>query len=221
MTENAGEQFDSLSYWKARHEQYLLNSQGVGNAVLDQSENDRIYRGLQGYVASLLPSLRLPEHFKVLDLGCGIGMMAGIFIDSGAQYTGVDVSETALNIAREKYPKGNYLAANIADIPLHDKYDVIVERTVFIHLVEDRFWKSVLREVKRLLSTNGIFIIMDELPRGEEDAPRPNPHVRFRTYGEYEEALQRCDLRFNLELRSKIGELVKLSPHTHFVTHAE
>lgn len=37
---------------------------------------------------------------KVLDIGCGAGRDAAIFVENGFDYTGIDASEGMLNIAK-------------------------------------------------------------------------------------------------------------------------
>jgi SAM-dependent methyltransferase len=211
--------FDSLAYWRTRHEQYLLNPQGVGNAVIDVAENERIYQAMDRYVADIVRQLRQAAPVRVLDLGCGIGMLAGAFLRTGCEYTGIDISDKAVEMARIKHPTGRFEVANIADLPLSGPYDIIIERTVFIHLVEDDYWNSVIKEVKRLLSRHGVFILMDHLPLTPDEAPRSAAHVKFRMRAQYAGAFENLSLHFDTALRDGIAQHMALSPHTHFVSH--
>jgi SAM-dependent methyltransferase len=220
--ENApkSQEFDSLAYWRGRHEQYRLNPQGVGNAAYDVAKNDLIYEAMDAYVANLVLQLHKSAPVRVLDLGCGTGMLAGAFLRTGCEYTGFDISETAVNLARSKYPAGRFEVGNIADLPISGPFDIVIERTVFIHLVEDAYWKSVIREVARLLATDGVFIVMDQLPLSQAEAPATAAHVKFRLYTEYAEALAKHSLQFDLDLRRRMAGGMALSPHTHFVTRS-
>jgi SAM-dependent methyltransferase len=211
--------FDSLAYWRARHEKYLHDPRGVGNVALDISENERIYEAVDAYIETLVKGLDLKSPIRVLELGCGTGMIAGAFIRSGCQYTGVDISEKAIEIAKERYPAGKFEVANIAKLPLIGYFDIIIERTVFIHLTEDVYWRSVIGEVKRLLAKDGIFIVMDNLPIDSSDAPRGATHVNFRLYKEYGEAFKEVNMKFDLSLRHSLAQKMSLSATTHLVTH--
>lgn len=219
-TGTAAASFDSLDYWRQRHEQYLLNPQGVGNASLDPAENEKIYRWVDNYVANIVQALARPAPIRVLDLGCGTGMLAGAFLRTGCEYTGIDISEKAVEMARSLHPNGRFEVANIADLPLTGAYDLIVERTVFIHLVEDAYWNSVIREVRRLLAPDGVFILIDQLPVSQAEAPRSATHVKFRLHSEYAEAFRKVSMRFDPALYARIARQMTLTPHTHFVTHA-
>lgn len=211
--------FNSLTYWRMRHEKYLLDPKGVGNAVLDTEENERIYRAVDGYIGALVANMVLKKPTRVLELGCGIGMLAGAFIRTGCNYTGVDISEKAIEIARDKHPSGNFEVANIAELPFSGTFDLIIERTVLIHLVEDDYWSSVIKEVKRLLAPDGVFVLIDHLPESQDEVPGKGEHVKFRLYNEYVKALNGVGLGFNADLRRVLATKMPLSPHTYFVTH--
>lgn len=212
--------FDSLAYWRTRHEQYQTDAKGVGNAVYDTAHNERIYAAVEKYVGEIAAALKARGARSVLDLGCGIGMLANAFLSNGLAYTGVDISDTAVRIATERHPAARFLVGNIAELPFTDPFDIVIERTVFIHLVEDAYWQSTLRQVKRSLSPAGTFILIDQLPVDDATAPAPAAHVKFRRYQQYEAEFAQLGLRFNAELRAAIEPQVALNVNTHLVTHA-
>jgi|GEM_PF-2109725 len=218
MNSKDQDQFDSLQYWRSRHEQYLSDPRGVGNVVFDRAENEKIYEEADGYIYELITNLDRKGPVKVLDLGCGIGMLADAFIRKGCDYTGIDISEKAIEIARRKHPQGTFEVGNIGYLPLETKFDIIIERTVFIHLVEDNYWKAVIGEAKRLLDKDGIFILHDHIPI----APGKNlgvDHVKIRLYSEYEKVFQECDLKFDVQMKHALAEKMSISENTHFATH--
>ena len=44
---------------------------------------------------------------KILDYGCGVGDMFG-YIKGKYDYTGIDINESMIKLAKEKYPSGNF-----------------------------------------------------------------------------------------------------------------
>lgn len=60
----------------------------------------------------------LPPGSRVLDLGCGTGVpTARQLVDAGHHVTGVDLSVGMLELARRNVPEGEWLRADIADLP--------------------------------------------------------------------------------------------------------
>jgi SAM-dependent methyltransferase len=212
--------FDSLEYWRKRHLQFLTDIRGVGNAALDCDHNQRIYTTVSAYVACLASYFYSVGKATVLDLGCGTGMLSGAFTSAKLRYTGVDISPTAVALAKAACPAADFVVGNIADLPLQSPFDIIVERTVFIHLVEDRYWHNVLCEVKRLLHPRGVFILIDQIPDSDASLSNNSQHVKFRTLPTYQAKLASLGLRFNTTLRRSIGRHVPLNEHTHIVTHS-
>ena len=219
-TEN-GAEFSSVEYWRNRHNEYGTDPRGVGTIMMDSAENETIYANAVRGLTEILKHLPLPQNSKALDLGCGIGKMVPSFTqENNFHYTGVDVSETAVSIAQKTFPDSRFIMSNIADLPLDGPFDIIMQRTVFIHLTEDDYWNSVLREVKRLLAPGGIFIVHDFFPNIEEDAARSVSHVKQRLYSVYEDAFSKIYMTFDETLREAVcAKIPRMSPNTHFVRH--
>lgn len=60
----------------------------------------------------------LPPASRVLDLGCGTGVpTARRLVDAGHHVTGVDLSAGMLELARANVPEGEFVQADIADLP--------------------------------------------------------------------------------------------------------
>lgn len=215
-----GTDFDSLAYWCNRHDKYMADPRGVGHVSYSEEENARIYAAIDAYIAQLVTVLPVTMPARALDLGCGTGMISDAFIRTGCIYTGVDISPTAVDIARAKHPNGSFLVSNIADLSLAEPFNIIIERTVFIHLVEDGYWRAVLGEVKRLLSPGGVFILMDSLPETTNESPKGGAHVKFRLRSEYAAAFGAVGLKIDDQLREAVARKLKLSPTTHLVTHS-
>jgi len=64
---------------------------------------------------------------KILDVGCGIGYESKILSDFGAKVTGMDFSETAINLAKQKVEKVNFVVGDITEnLQGLDKFDGVI-----------------------------------------------------------------------------------------------
>ncbi len=103
-------------------------------------------RRLDNQVAALL--LKRITFRTVLDLGCGKGAFTAGLKRRDNQVIGVDVSETAIQAAREKYPDIQWTCAAVLDyLAGAEPVDLIVARELLSY-VED--WREVLRRCAAL-----------------------------------------------------------------------
>jgi 2-polyprenyl-3-methyl-5-hydroxy-6-metoxy-1,4-benzoquinol methylase len=142
-------------------------------------------------VAVLLQALRLAPGMHVLEFGAGSGWLSRILTQMGCRVTLLDVSPTALNMARELYrrqpviagpnserPEPAFLAFDGRRIELPDaSVDRIVCFDAFHHAANPR---DIVREFGRLLVPGGIAGFVEPGPR-HADAPRS--HFESQTYG--------------------------------------
>ena len=105
-----------------------------------------------------------PRGGAVLDLGCGTGELAGAAqgIDSGVQWTGVDLLAAAVRTATERYPWAHFLEAPADRLPFDDEtFDVAVAATLFSSLPSPEMEVDVAAEVRRVLRPGGWLIWYD------------------------------------------------------------
>lgn len=101
------------------------------------------------------------KNKKVLEVGCGIGTASVSFIQAGAEYTGIDISDVSIEIARKRLEvynlKGNLFIANIEEYESDEKYDLIYSFGVLHHT---KNIKKAIENIKKLLKPNGQFKLM-------------------------------------------------------------
>jgi SAM-dependent methyltransferase len=129
----------------------------------------------------------LVKNKRVLDLASGEGYGADILARDAAFVCGIDIDETAIRHASEKYTRPNlrFLAGSLACVPVSSQaaFDVIVCFEAIEHIQEH---EELLREVKRLLKPEGTFIVSTPNKEVYRDDEPPNPfHVRELTFDQF------------------------------------
>jgi len=121
---------------------------------------------------------RFAKGKRVLDLGSGEGYGANILALTASFVLGVDIDEEVIRHASEKYRKDNlrFEVGTFARVPLHEDgaFDLIVCFEAIEHVLNHG---ELLREVKRLLRPNGLFIVSTpnkSVYRNE--SPEANPY---------------------------------------------
>jgi GT2 family glycosyltransferase/ubiquinone/menaquinone biosynthesis C-methylase UbiE/predicted nucleic acid-binding Zn-ribbon protein len=105
--------------------------------------------------------LHVVKDKVVLDAATGEGYGAFLLSQSAKAVVGVDINEETIIHAQSKYSKDNltFIQASIESIPLDDQsFDVIVSFETIEH-VHEEIQRRFMKEVKRLLKPDGLFII--------------------------------------------------------------
>jgi ubiquinone/menaquinone biosynthesis C-methylase UbiE len=96
----------------------------------------------------------------VLDLGCGNGRYYQALKDKDINYTGIDNSLNLINIAKKKYPDINFEVADALNLSFEsNSFDKIYSIAVLHHIPSRELRVEFLKEAKRVLKDNGLFIL--------------------------------------------------------------
>ena len=100
------------------------------------------------------------EKIKILDIGCGGGLLSEPMCRMGAQVTGIDASEKNINIAKLHAKKGNlkikYYCTSPENFKINDKFDVILNMEIVEHVQNVNFF---LQSCSKLLKNDGIMFV--------------------------------------------------------------
>lgn len=132
----------------------------------------------------------LPKGTKILDAGCGEGVLVEEYLDKGYTIQGIDLN----------YESKIVIKRNILDMPFEDKsFDVVLLLDVFEHLLfSDQ--PKVIKEIQRVLSRGGYLL-----------ASIPNlAHLDSRMMFSMSGNFQRTDCEENHPGERPIRENVKL-----------
>ncbi|MCB1186148.1 class I SAM-dependent methyltransferase [bacterium] len=106
-------------------------------------------------VGRLLASLALPAGTRVLDLGCGTGLEACAMAGLGWIASGIDISETAVSMARERSAalglELDWRVGSVLELPWDDdSFELLTDRGC-LHLIPHSKWRRYAAEAHRVL----------------------------------------------------------------------
>ena len=100
------------------------------------------------------------KNIKVLDIGCGGGLLAEPMCRLGAKVTAIDASEKNINVAKLHAKKNNlkinYICTSPEKLKNDNKFDVILNMEIVEHVEDINFF---LRSCSKLLKKNGIMFV--------------------------------------------------------------
>lgn len=140
MSDNR-ETYDAFA--RAYHQKRLRKEDNLWNLYLDRP-----------MILELLGELS--PGARVLDLGCGSGLLSRYLHDQSFQVKGVDFSSGLIEIARQENPEIEFSVADVAATPYDEgEFDVVVSGLV-MHYLQDL--TPAFKEVQRILTSGGLFI---------------------------------------------------------------
>ena len=105
--------------------------------------------------------LRLEEGVRSLDLDCGPGAFADMFV--GDDYVGADLNRGYIEWARKHRP-GTFVVADARQVDLpDDRFDQVLIFGLLHHLPDEDV-KSVLSETRRVLAPGGTALVIEDIP---------------------------------------------------------
>ena len=115
-----------------------------------------VHRNRLKSIVALLPDAK---GLKILDAGCGEGHLIEVMHEKRPDndYYGFDVTEVAVESAKERCPYAKIQQGDIAAMPVPDgSFDVITCTEVLEHIID---YESVVMELKRVLKPGGCLIL--------------------------------------------------------------
>jgi ubiquinone/menaquinone biosynthesis C-methylase UbiE len=99
---------------------------------------------------------------KVLEIGCGLGTDGAQFAKSGAEYTGIDLTEAAVDLARRRFElsglPGEFKVSDAEELDFpSDTFDLVYSHGVLHHTPDT---PGAIREVHRVLRPGGRAVVM-------------------------------------------------------------
>jgi len=147
---------------KSKNEEYALFNQ-LSDEWWNENGKFKILHQIKKHrVTYILDQINNRDitNLKILDVGCGGGIICEPLARLGAKVTGIDFAPNNIKVAKTHSKRNklkiNYIYKDIEKSKLDEKYDIILMFEVLEHLDN---WKKTIKNIKKNLNKNGIIII--------------------------------------------------------------
>jgi len=122
---------------------------------------------------AILDALALRPGDRLLEIGCGGGLLLRDALGFGASASGLDHSEEMVSLASERAPGAEVVLGSAGDLPFADASFTAVAMSVVFFLLPDPV--EALRQSRRVLVPGGRIAVYTTSPdlRGTPAAPEP------------------------------------------------
>lgn len=157
----------------------MVSSTTAGNTIGDhgQTDFDKVaaeyddslpQHVLDHYIQKRIDYIKhhAPANARLLDVGCGTGVLAGRIADEGFDVTGVDPFDAMLDVMRERDPDVTAVHAPGQDMPFPDNtFDFTYCTAVMHHVADPKDVHDTLVEMCRVTKPGGLVMIWDHNPK--------------------------------------------------------
>jgi len=128
-------------------------------------------------------SEKFPKGGKILEIGCGIGNISRQLGHYGYFVTGIDSDPVSIDVANSKNTKTNirFLNVDAEDYANNENsFDAIICSEVLEHLISP---DSIIKLAKKMLKTDGIFVVTVPNGRGPRELLVTRPVIWLQNNG--------------------------------------
>ena len=158
--------YDPENYWDDRAK---TGAKNIYQAVCIKNASDIENKAVEIIQLKSLSRNLAPYDLtgkKVLEFGCGIGRLAPWFMKRGLKYTGVDISNNMLSVAKEQIKDGEFHKLDNHMLPFpKDTFDLTCSITVINHNRYEHQGR-IIDELLRVTKPGGLILLLEGLDRG-------------------------------------------------------
>ena len=155
----------------------------------------------------------LDKSKKILEIGCGTGVLVDALTRAGMNITGTDISQSAINHGLEKYPNLDLRIAPAEQMPFDDEsFDIVISFDLLEHIKQVDLH---LQQVARILKKGGYYLF--QTPNKYSNSVFETMKTRSFRWRKYHPSLQSGgSLKKLLSLHGFDCRFIKLNPFNDF-----
>lgn len=152
----------------------LINRETMRSCVLEYAQSDELTPSESAALSSVIEHVR---GRRILDLGVGGGRTVRALRQLSRHYVGVDYVPEMVEQCRARFPQAEFEHGDARSLPqfASGSFDVAMFSLNGISMVEHDDRMAILREVRRLLTPDGVFIFSTY----NQDSPEHNRVFEF------------------------------------------
>lgn len=131
------------------------------------------------YGDDVLSLLDITPGMRILDIGCGNGILTNKIAETGAVVTGIDSSHEMIALAKENHPSLTFLHMDAINIPFADEFDAVFSNAVF-HWISDQ--QRLASKISQCLKKGG-YLVCEFGGAGCAQAVHEALHTAFEKHG--------------------------------------
>jgi ubiquinone/menaquinone biosynthesis C-methylase UbiE len=109
-------------------------------------------------------AIRTERPLKILDVGCGVGLIHPHLAPSVDELHGIDVSQESLSLAKRKNPSVRYFVQQGNTLPYGDDTFDCAYAICVLHHVPRAQWLGFISEMVRVVRPDGIVLVIEHNP---------------------------------------------------------
>jgi len=103
--------------------------------------------------------LAVNQYHKILEIGCGSGMLARRFLDKGYDYLGLDLSHEMLEIARLEVKSDRFNQGDMRNLIFDNQFDaILITGRSIAYITDNQGIINTLNGVHKSLKDKGLFV---------------------------------------------------------------
>lgn len=186
--------FNYKKYWQQQYEKHGLNPTYCGGSG-DKLTYKYVFRRFD----ELIKKFNIDVDSSVLDVGCGVGIYTDYFYKKGFRnYKGIDLSKDMINELSKKFNAYEFEENDISKGKITGKYDLIIMISVTQHILLDKYFEFVIKQIHDLLNKDGLFLVTDYLDVNKREAL----NQRWRPLSYYKKILSNMNYMGRIKFRN-------------------